>query len=72
MEEIYIGMTREGMRKLAENIVAECDRDNAGEVIEVSFEAEHNGSEQSLRITFNNDDMEREPALSPDTAYWER
>lgn len=71
--ETNISMTREGLRKFAHNILAECDAHSEDQAIEISLEAEHNGSGPALTLVFNNDDMERsgDDALPPETAYWE-
>lgn len=67
--DINIGMTREGLRKLADEIIEQFDSEQG---IEVERYIEHNGSGPELKLVLNNDDMEGDHIASPDTAYWEQ
>lgn len=69
--EIEVGMTRSGLRKLADRILAECDTHHDDQGIEVLIVAEHNGRGPSLTIRLSNEDMEGDHIPSPDSAYWE-
>lgn len=68
--ELDIGMSCEGLRKLANDILLECDR-RGSRNIEVVRRVEANDSGPELRLAFTNDDMEDRDDVSEGTAYWE-
>lgn len=71
--EISIGMTREGLRRLAAEIVTQCDLHSEDEGIEITRRIEHNdGTDPGLTLVLGNTDMEGDHVMSPDTALWEQ
>jgi hypothetical protein len=69
--DLDIGMSREGLRKLANDILAECNRESAVQGIEIVRYIQANGRGPELTLTFNNNDMEDRDDVTEDTAYWE-
>jgi hypothetical protein len=70
--ELDIGMSREGLRKLANEILAECDRNpGAPSDVEIVRYVKANGPGPELVLTFSNDDMEDRDDITEDTAFWE-
>jgi hypothetical protein len=68
--EINIGMTREGFRKLANEINAQLAIPLG--CVEVERYVEHNGSGPELKLVLSDDDMSGDHITSPDAAYWEQ
>lgn len=71
--DITIGMSRAGLTKLANDILAECAANPDSEGIEITRCIAHNGPGSELVLRFNNDngDMEGRDDVTADTAYWE-
>jgi hypothetical protein len=67
--ELDIGMTRVGLRKLAHDILAQCESKGTVEV--VRYITANRTGEPELTLTLNNQDMEDRDDIREDTAYWD-
>jgi hypothetical protein len=70
--DITIGLSRAGLTKLANDILAECASTPEPFTVEWSRLIEHNGPGALLTLRLNNGDMENRDDVTADTAYWEQ
>ncbi len=71
VDELWLGMKREGLRVFASELLAACNAHPDDEGIEVERTFECNGDGPRLRVWFNNDDMERDE-VPADAGYWDK
>jgi hypothetical protein len=67
--ELEIGMTRVGLRKLAHDILAQCESKGTVEVIR--YITPNRTGDSELTLTLGNTDMEDREDIHEDTAYWD-
>jgi hypothetical protein len=69
--ELCIGMSRAGLRKLAKEILVQCDETNPAVAVEIVRYIEANGRGPEMTLLLSTDDMEDRDDVTEDTAYWE-